>query len=217
MPDLAWDDPCIVERQDDKIIDRRDDRGIYVSLAGRYSLGDSTNTRGQPRQFACRAVNISARGMALATPFTAKIGVRVIADIEQLGRIKGSITQVFKLGFAMSIAATDQEREILAGKRDWIERNKEFEIVDGRAHARFIPRRPHSLLMLADGSIIPCFVIDLSISGARVSADIMPKLGTVLAVGKVVGRAVRHFPGGFAVHFAEVQDRNEVEALVIRS
>jgi hypothetical protein len=140
----------------------------------------------------------------------------IIADIDQLGRLEGSIIRVFKLGFAMSTEASDQERDVLAGKIDWIERNKDFEIVDNRAHERFIPRRPHSLLMLADGSIIPCFIIDILVSGAGVSADIMPKIRTVLAVGKVVGRVVRHFSGGFAVHFAEIQDREEVEALVIR-
>ena len=152
-----------------------------------------------------------------AAPVTGETGIRVLANIEQLGRLRGSIVRVFELGFAMNIEASKQERELLATKIDWIERNKDFEIVDNRGHARFIPRRPHSLLMLADGSIIPCFVIDISVKGAGVSADIMPKVGTVLAVGKVVGRVARHFSGGFALHFVDVQDREEVEALVTRA
>jgi hypothetical protein len=63
---------------------------------------------------------------------------------------------------------------------------------------------------------VPCFVVDISVSGAAVSADIVPRIGTVLAVGKVVGRVVRNIQGGFAVQFVEAQDRQEVEALVIR-
>jgi hypothetical protein len=216
MPDFGPDELLVLDLKDDGPVDRRDDRSTFVSLAGRYSLADSTKTQSEPRQFACRVVNISTSEMALAAPVAGKRGVRVIADIEQLGRLTGPIIRVFKLGFAMSIEANDQERDVLSSKIDWIERNKDFEIADNRTHGRFIPRRPHSLLILADGSVIPCFVIDISVSGAGVSADIMPKIGTVLAVGKVVGRVVRHFSGGFAVHFAEMQDRKEVEALVIR-
>ena len=152
----------------------------------------------------------------MAAPVSAKVGTAVVADIEQLGRLKGKIVGVFDLGFSMSIAATERERELLGVKIEWIERSKNFEITDNRAHSRFVPRDPLTLLTLADGSKIPCFVIDISPTGSAVSADIMPKLGTVLAVGKVVGRVVRHFPGGFAIHFVAEQDRQEVESLVIR-
>jgi hypothetical protein len=140
----------------------------------------------------------------------------VLANIEQLGRLKGPIIRVFELGFAMKIEASNQEREMLATKIDWIERNKDCEIRDNRAHGRFIPRHPLSLLTLADGSVVPCFVVDISVSGASVSADIVPKIGAVLAVGSVAGRVLRFVPGGFAVQFATLQDRQEVEALVIR-
>jgi PilZ domain len=198
------------------VIDREDDKCIYVSLPGRYSLIESTSPHVESRQFACRAVNISTRIIALTAPVTAKVGVQVIADIEQLGRVKGSIFRVFDLGFAMSIEAGSQEREVLATKIDWIERNKDFEIRDHRAHPRFMPRRPLSLLTLADGSKVPCFVIDISVSGAAISADIAPRIGTVLAVGSVGSRVVRFVPGGFAVQFIQVQDRQEVEALTIR-
>ena len=203
-----------VDRQDDKPVDRRTDERIYVSLPGRYSLVGYKASQGECPQFSCRAVNISTHGIAVAAPVTGKAGAPVLADIEQLGRLKGSIIRVFQLGFAMSIEASDQEREALGTKIDWIKRNKDFEILDHRSHARFVPRHPFSLLTLADGSVLPCFVIDISVSGAAVSADITPGIGTVLAVGKVVGRVVRLFAGGFAAQFVRLQDRKNVEALV---
>jgi PilZ domain len=206
-----------VQPADPVICERRDDRGITVSLAGRYSLANRINERGECRQYACRAVNVSPRVITLAAPVTAKPGVPVIAKIEQLGTLKGLVIREFKLGFAMSIAASDQERETLATKIDWVEKHKGLQIADHREHARFIPRRPYAFLMLADGSIVPCFVIDISISGVAISADILPKIGTVLAVGKIVGRVVRHIAEGFAVKFAALPNRKEVEALVTRS
>jgi hypothetical protein len=214
MPDLEPLDLLTFDSSDPTGVDR-DDKRIYVSLPGRYSLAGNLNARGEPRQFACRAVNISLDGIAIAAAVTAKAGVRVIADIEQVGRLKGSITRVFELGFTMSIEASRQERAMLAIRIGWIERHKDLEVCDHRAHARFIPRRPLSLLTLADGSVLPCFVIDISVSGAAVSADISPEIGTALAVGGVVGRVVRFVPGGFAIQFVELQDRQEVEALVV--
>jgi hypothetical protein len=209
-------DLLVIDRQEHKVADRRAEERIYVSLPGRYTLVGCGNAHGGSAQFSCRAVNISVHGIAVAAPVTGREGAAVLANIEQLGRLKGSIVRVFKLGFAMTIEASDQEREVLATKIDWIKRNRDFEILDNRLHARFVPQHPFSLLTLADGSAVSCFVIDISVGGAAVSADIAPGVGTVLAVGGVVGRVVRLFAGGFAVQFIELQDRKEVEGLVTR-
>jgi len=58
--------------------------------------------------------------------------------------------------------------------------------------------------LLADGTVRTCFIIDVSVTGAAVSTDFVPEIGTVLAVGKAVGRVSRHFDGGFAVQFIQV-------------
>ena len=71
--------------------------------------------------------------------------------------------------------------------------------------------------MLADGSTSGCFVIDMSVSGAAVSADLQPAIGTPLAVGAGVGRVVRHFREGFAVKFVNTLDEYRLENLIIRS
>ena len=56
----------------------------------------------------------------------------------------------------------------------------------------------------------------MSASGAAVSADVQPQIGTPLAVGACVGRVVRILPHGFAVKFVEKQNRNELERLIVR-
>ncbi len=214
MRDTEPLDLLVVDSRAD-VVELQEGKHIYVRLPGRFALLDGGERR-LMRPFSCRAVSVSPREIAVAAPVSAKVGTAVVADIEQLGRLKGKIVGVFDLGFAMSIAATERERELLGLKIEWIERSKNFEITDNRAHARFVPRDPLTLLTLADGSKIPCFVIDISPTGSAVSADIMPKIGTVLAVGKVVGRVVRHFPGGCAIRFVAEQDRQEVEGLIIR-
>ena len=207
--------PEQLERGDLAWVERRRDIRIIVSLPGRYSLADRRDARGERRQFACRAVSISNHAMALAAPVNGKLGERVIADIDELGKLQGIVGHLLERGFVMAIAASDEDRATLADKIEWLEKHKNLEVPDGRTHKRFMPENPYSTLALHDGTIMTCFVIDISVSGAAVSADTVPAIGTVLAVGKAIGRVVRHFAGGFAVKFVDLHNLDSIEALVM--
>jgi hypothetical protein len=197
--------------------ERRRDVRIVVSLPGRYSLANRRNTQGERRQFACRAINISCAAVALAVPVQGVLGERVLADIDHFGKLEGTVERLLdNRGFVVRIAASDEERGKLADKIEWFEKHKNLEVPDKRTQTRFMPDDPYSTLLLADGTVVTCFVIDLSVSGAAVSSDFVPEVGAVLAVGKIVGRVARHFDGGFAVQFVQVQNRGNVEALALR-
>jgi hypothetical protein len=71
-------------------------------------------------------------------------------------------------------------------------------------------------VLLPDGTVRSCFVIDFSVSGAAVSAEFSPRIGDVLAVGRIIGRVVRLFPEGFAIRFIGLQDINTLEHLLIQ-
>jgi hypothetical protein len=78
-----------------------------------------------------------------------------------------------------------------------------------------VPENPRSRIVFADGSSEECFILDLSASGAAISAQTIPEIGSVLALATVVARVVRHFDGGFAVRFVERQDVQRLEARLI--
>ena len=157
---------------------------IVVSIPGRFSLADRRDMRGDRRVFSCRAVNVSSHAIALASAVSGKLGDRVIADIEHLGKLEGSIIRVLERGFVMNIIATAEEREKLATKIEWLGKFKDHDEGEQRAERRFAPANPYSQIMLPDGSTQTCLVIDLSVSGAALSAEAVPDIGTVLAVGK---------------------------------
>ncbi len=71
-------------------------------------------------------------------------------------------------------------------------------------------------MILADGTTHSCFIIDMSIAGAAVSAEVQPPVGRPLAVGACIGRVVRLLPNGFAVKFVERQNRNDLNRLIAR-
>ena len=192
-------------------VDRREDVRIVVSIPGRFSLADRRDMKGERRVFSCRAVNVSSHAIALACAVSGKLGDRVIADIEHLGKLDGAIIRVLERGFVMNINATAEEREKLAAKIEWLGKFKDHDEGEKRAERRFAPANPYSQIMLPNGSTQTCLVIDLSVSGAALSAEAVPDIGTVLAVGKMIGRVVRHFEGGFAVQFVERQSPEDVE------
>lgn len=196
---------------------RRQDARLVVSIPGQFSLADRRDMRGERRVFSCRAVNVSAHAIALASAVSGKVGDRVIAEIEHLGKLKGSIMRVLERGFVMNIIASAEEREKLATKIEWLAKYKDHDEGDRRAQRRFVPANPYSQIMLPDGSTQTCLVVDLSITGAALSAEAVPEVGTVLAVGKIVGRVVRHFEGGFAVQFTERQSPDEIEKKLLPS
>ena len=71
-------------------VERRQDVRIAVSIPGRFWLADRRDMQGERRVFPCRAVNLSSQAIALAAAVSAKLGDRVIAEIEHLGKLEGS-------------------------------------------------------------------------------------------------------------------------------
>jgi hypothetical protein len=195
-------------------VEPADEVRVIVSIPGRYSLADRRDARGERRVFSCRAIYLSPREIALAGPVMGKVGDRVIANIDQLGKIEGPITRLIRGGFMINISGGALTRDELSAKIEWLEGFKNHDTPNKRASERIIPANPHSRLTYADGSIENCLMLNFSVSGAAISADSPPDIKTVLAVGSIVGRVIRHFDGGFAVRFVEQQDRDTVEAML---
>lgn len=206
-----------IDPDDIIIVDRSRAARTSACIIGRYALASRRNSRGERREFACRTSEISCHDMTVMAPIPGPIGERVITHFHDLGKLEGQIIRLTDDGFVISLVLTANQRERLSSKILWLEMRKHLNLPDDRSHRRFIPKNPHSSVMLADGSIYECFVIDMSASGVAVSADINPGIGDVLAVGKVVGRVVRLFKEGFAVRFIKLQDPGALEHLLLRS
>lgn len=196
--------------------ERRRDVRVVLSLPGRYVLVRRRALHGKPPEFACRLVNMSPHGMVLAGPVIGAVGEPVVTYFDEFGRLEGKVIRRLYGGFAMSIEADDDLLTKLESKLVWLDAHQREDIPNTRQHKRIVPENPHSTLILADGTTVPCFVIDMSASGVAVSADLRPPIGMPLAVGTVVGRVVRRFAEGFAVHFVQAQDPRCLEQVLIK-
>lgn len=193
-------------------------RAVKVAVAGNYTLANWFDSQGKPRTFACRTSRVSPFRMLVDVPVVGKVGDPITSYFGDFGKLDGRITDTVAGGFLIELAMGRPMREKLASQLTWLEKKqKDPTVRDARTQARIVPISPHSTLTFADGSVCSCFVIDMSVSGAAVSADVQPQLGTVLALGACVGRVLRHLPNGFAIKFAETQNRAELERRIARA
>lgn len=196
-------------------IRRVDDVRYIGSLNGRYILASRERRRDVGvKVFACRIKSITPRRIVLAAPVSGVRDEALTIQVNELGVIKAQIEDYLDFGFSAAIQASEDERLKLAAKIEWVKKRTLYSWPDQREHRRVPPKNPQSRLILGDGTIMDCFLIDISRSGAAISADVTPKVGTPLAVGKVVCRVVRHLDVGFAVQFVETQDEDDVEELL---
>jgi hypothetical protein len=191
-------------------------QAVNIAIGGQYTLANWFDSRGKPRTFACRTSRVSPFRMMVAVPVVGKVGERITSHFGDFGKLEGHISDTTTGGFLLELAMTDSMREKFASKLVWLDNKQKHGMRDGRQHTRLIPTTAHSTLTFGDGSTRGCFVIDMSVSGVAVSADLQPHIGMPLAVGACVGRVVRLLPQGFAVKFVEQQNRNNLERLVMR-
>jgi hypothetical protein len=192
-------------------------RAVNVVVGGQYTLSNWLDPEGKPRSFACRTSRVSPFRMIVEVPVTGRVGDRIGTYFGDFGKLDGEISDTVSGSFLLELMLTRPQRQKMSDQLTWLEkRQKDPSIKDGRKQARIVPASPHSMLTFADGAMKSCFVIDMSPSGAAVSADVQPEIGTPLAVGACVGRVVRHLDGGFAVKFVEEQGRDVLERRVIR-
>lgn len=184
--------------------DRRRHQRVKVNLLGRYMLADR-------REFPCQVINMSPGGMALIAPVGGAPGERIIAYVDHLGRLEGKIARLFQNGFAMTISATARKRDKLAAQLTWLANRHILGLLEDRRHGRIVPRNPVARLVLANGVNLTCRIIDVSESGAGIATDQRPPIGSLVTLGKVQGRVVRHLEDGFAIEFTRLQHPDFLE------
>jgi hypothetical protein len=188
-------------------------RLIGGNINGRYTL--TAGAQGL-RCFACRAQSISPRSVAISAPVSGVVGEPVNIHFPDFGILQASISRVIEFGFVADLLATTEERQRIAAKIRWLRKHTAAAAPDQRQHKRRLPRSPRSTLLLGDGTRLDCFIIDMSSSGVAVSADYAPGIGQPLAIGRAVGRVVRHLELGFAVQFVVEQDVDGLDRVLRR-
>jgi hypothetical protein len=172
---------------------------VKISVLGRYMLADR-------REFPCQVLAMSPGDALVVAPVAGTVGERVIAYLDHLGRIEGSITSLIEGGFEMAVAASARKRDKMAAQLTWLANKDALDLPEDRRHERVVPDNRHSTVVLDDGRRYNCKIIDISLSGAAIELAVRPAMGTPVTLGRMRARVVRHFQDGVAVEFASAQE-----------
>ena len=93
--------------------DRRRHRRVAVKVFGRFMREDK-------QEYPCQVINMSAGGMALLAPAMCHLDERIVAYLDNLGRIEGIVVRTFEGGFAVRILASLHKRERIANLLTWL-------------------------------------------------------------------------------------------------
>jgi hypothetical protein len=152
---------------------------------------------------------MSPGGVALIAGICGQPGERVIAYVDYVGRIEGTIARQLLDGFALSFTSSRHKREKLAAQLTWLA-NRPL-LPEQRRHPRTTPHHPSAQLILPNGVHVKCRVIDISLSGAGIASDQRPGIGSPITVGKTAARVARYIEDGFAVEFIRLQHPDSLE------
>ena len=188
MGALAWK-----LREPDQTEQRHDQR-VEVRLLGRFMRSDR-------KEFDCESIDASPNGIAFAAEAGVQPGERIVAYLNQIGRVEGQVTQIFSRGFAIRMNVPPAKRDKLANQLAWLAKRQALGLPQDRRHERIAPRDRYTILQLPNGREYTATLIDISMSGAALNVDCEPPIGARVLVGATPAEVVRHVNCGIAVEF----------------
>ena len=179
---------------------------VTISVQGRFMRADHS-------EHDCIVDIMSPFDAVISSGIRPEAGERIVAYLDYIGRVEGKVTETGLRSFTISINATDRKRDKLSAQLTWLANKHELGLPEDRRHERVTPRNPVSEIKLDDGRRYPCRIIDLSVSGAAVEIDVRPAFGTMVVLGNMRGRVVRHFQEGIAMEFMTIQPDESINQL----
>jgi hypothetical protein len=174
--------------------ERRRFRRVRVDLPGRLFIpAESLEAR-------CTVTDLSPGGAAIASETVPEAGTPVVLYVDGFGRFEGNVVRRDGDGFGISFVCTPSKRERTA-EQLILFLNKT--LVDDsllRRHERS-NHKGFAKFTRADGQIVHCEVMDISVGGVSLKSDIKPPIGEVVLIAQMAGRVARHHSDGIGIEF----------------
>jgi hypothetical protein len=167
---------------------------VPVDLVGRLFVPSDT------RECHCKVVNLSPGGASLSCELDLQIGTEVVLYIDGFGRFEGAVARSDGYGIGVRFVCTAAKRERTAEQLTLFMNRALIDEAELRRHDR-TPTKGITRFTRADGQLVPCEVIDLSMSGVSLKTDIRPPVGEFVLIGQMAGRIARHHDRGVGIEF----------------
>ncbi len=174
--------------------ERRRFRRVRVDLPGKLFVP------ADGRESACKVTDLSPGGARVECELPVEQDSRIVLYIDGFGRFEGTIARRDGYGFGVKFVCTALKRERTAELLTLFMNRSLIDETDLRRHDR-TPTKGLTRFTRVDGEIVPCEVLDLSVSGISVRTDIRPPLGEFVLIGQMAGRVARHHEDGIGIEF----------------
>jgi hypothetical protein len=174
--------------------ERRQHVRVQVDLSGKFFVP------AEQREEPCRVVDLSPTGARMASDFVPRAGSQIILYIDEFGRFECDVVRSEWGHFGVVFRCSSLKQARLAEQLDIIAKQGMAESATLRRHERRTTGEL-SQFTRSNGEIVPCEVLDLSLSGLSLKTAVKPLMGEVITIGHVSGRVVRHHETGVALEF----------------
>ena len=174
--------------------ERRRFRRVRVDLAGRLF------TPGDGREARCTVLNLSPGGAAIACEIVPDHGTAVVLYVDGFGRFEGTVARRDGQSFGVSFVCTPAKRERTAEQLTLFLNKALVDETVLRRHER-THQKGFAKFTRADGQIVNCEVMDISVGGVSLKSDVRPPLGEFVLIASMAGRVVRHHEHGIGIEF----------------
>lgn len=189
MPDSKQPVPTISA----DIIERRMHARADVPIKARF-LSESGEER------PCLVTNVSAGGALLRAAAPPKEGENVVLYIDDVGRFEGRVIRSVGSEFAVDYRGRRSKSKRTADALTVVLNHKP-RASDRRASPR-IKTEARAVVRLEDGEMVPCSILDISLTGAAIEIHPRPPLGSIVTLGKMQAKVVRRHEKGVGVVFS---------------
>lgn len=174
--------------------ERRRNWRVPIALDGRFLMEGGEDHTVLTRNMSCGgALFISSERPAP--------DARLICYLDDLGRIEAQAVRQTADGFAVRFDISARKRDKIADRLTWLTNHKQLGLNDDREAPRYASGGP-ALVQRADGRVIQCRTIDISLSGAAFeTGGPAPQIGEIVMAGNLRGEVVRSMRSAFAIRY----------------
>jgi hypothetical protein len=183
-------------------------------VPGCFVFLERTGRAWEAQTFPFSARSVSTSRAVIGSDTAVERGERIALRFDTVGIRRALVERPIAGGFIVNFIEGASPDADVDARIAWLNRKTRGRAEDRRVHKRVLPRDSGATLILGADRLVECRIVDMSRSGVAVRAAVQPPVGYLLAIGSVSGRVVRHFEGGFAVRFLELQDLNTLEGLM---
>jgi hypothetical protein len=174
--------------------ERRRFRRVDLNQPGRlFTPGDGTESR-------CTVLNLSPGGAAIACEFVPPYGTPVVLYVDGFGRFEGTVARQDGEGFGIAFVCTTSKRERTAEQLTLFLNKALGDESLLRRHER-THQKGFAKFTRADGQIVNCEVMDISVGGVSLKSELRPPLGEFVLIAGLAGRVARHHEHGIGIEF----------------